>query len=172
MTWHEQVAPDMYVGRFCMDYDKEFPKDATVVIDLTAEFGQNEEVLKDRQYFLLPALDCTMPPADELLNLARTLSNLKGKQMMYIHCANGHGRSSSLAAVIMLVRGTVVNWQDAFETMRQYRPLINIQPAQERVLDRCQAMLSIDGAREVRSENHDADVEPGEIELVNQRKDQ
>eukprot|EP01138_Halocafeteria_seosinensis_P009239 gb/GECG01009442.1/.p1 GENE.gb/GECG01009442.1/~~gb/GECG01009442.1/.p1 ORF type:complete len:261 (+),score=14.84 gb/GECG01009442.1/:1-783(+) len=154
---YDKISPNIYVGRYCMKYPQEFPQEATVVVDLTAEFGQDKEVVKGREYFLLTALDCTMPPPKQLTNLAQRLCNMREDNIFYIHCANGHGRSSSLAALMMVIQGVQVNWRDAFEEMKKHRPLINIQPPQERILDRAQALLDSNGK----------DLETADIDVSN-----
>lgn len=60
---------------------------------------------------------------------------------MYIHCANGHGRSACLAAFVMVCRGMARDWKAAFGLIQQSRPLCHIHPGQSRVMEAAQALL-------------------------------
>jgi protein-tyrosine phosphatase len=44
-----------------------------------------------------------MPAASDLAKLCRTVEQAEGNS--YVHCANGHGRSTMLVAMIMIRRG-------------------------------------------------------------------
>lgn len=116
-----------------MRYPSEFPvDDCSSVVDLTAEFPARDAVINGRTYLCLPSLDCEMPPRDELLKLARRVADMRGKT--YVHCANGHGRSACLAALVLMIRGEATGWRDAFVIMRKTRPQVNIQSPQENML--------------------------------------
>ncbi len=60
---------------------------------------------------------------------------------MYIHCANGHGRSTSLAALVLVYRGEFRTWREAFAHIQQHRRLAKIHSNQELVMDEAQRLL-------------------------------
>ena len=60
---------------------------------------------------------------------------------LYVHCANGHGRSSCFAALVIMLRGETDNWKEAFRMMKSHRKYINIQAPQKRMMDELQQLL-------------------------------
>jgi hypothetical protein len=82
----------------------------------------------DRRYVCLPTLDGTAPDAaalDELLRHAREETG-----PIYIHCAQGRGRSAALAAALLIARGAAANVDEAEATLRRARPSVRLNPAQ------------------------------------------
>ena len=84
------------------------------------------------QLHVLPSMDHSFPPADQMLRLAREACSWEGPVL--VHCANGHGRSASLVALIMVLKGDAETCEEAFRTMRASRPKVHIVEAQARVL--------------------------------------
>jgi hypothetical protein len=122
------VAEGIYVGRFCMRYPSQFPVECTHVVDLTAEFPVRHRVLLGRTFRCLPSLDREMPQEQPLGLLAREVADWDG--ITYIHCANGHGRSAVLAAMVLVLRGECVSVADGIRKMQLRRPVISCQPHQ------------------------------------------
>lgn len=80
-----------------------------------------------------------VPETHAMVALAKEVATWKGD--VYVHCANGHGRSASLAAMVMVLRGEADSWREAFRLMRLSRPLVHIQPPQEAILDEVEGEL-------------------------------
>ena len=70
-------------------------------------------------------MDCELPQAEALAALAAEVALWPGET--YIHCANGHGRSASLAALVMVLKGESADTVAAFAAMKRHRPLVGIQ---------------------------------------------
>lgn len=122
------VADGIYVGRFCMRYPSEFPVDCTHVVDLTAEFPVRGEVRRGRTLRCLPCLDREMPEEEALGLLALEVAEWGG--VTYIHCANGHGRSAVLAAMVLVLRGHCGTVAEGMRLMKTRRSVISGQPHQ------------------------------------------
>ena len=73
-------------------------------------------------------MDCELPDAEALAALAMEVASWPGDT--YIHCANGHGRSASLAALVMVLRGEVPDTAAAFVAMKAKRAQVKIQMQQ------------------------------------------
>lgn len=136
------ITPEFYLGRYPLDVQHEFPAWARSVVDLTAELPERSAVAAGRRYFCLPSLDCDMPNEQDMLALAARVASLPAAALpAYIHCANGHGRSSSLLALVLLLRGEVSHWREAFMLMKTKRPGVNVHRNQELMLDAMQAQI-------------------------------
>jgi hypothetical protein len=139
----DRVADGLYVGRWPLRFPSEFPADCPNWIDLTAEFPARRSVLRGRRYVCLPSMDCTLPDNESLISLAVEAAGWDGD--IYISCANGHGRSACLAALIMLVRGLATSWEDAFQQMRKNRTSISIQRNQVAIMHEIDATMRARG---------------------------
>lgn len=143
--WKEEpfhkVSQTLYLGRFPLRYPSEFPIDVANIVDLTAEFVVRKDVASGRRYICLPSLDCELPGAHDMVSLARDVATWPGDT--YIHCANGHGRSASVAALVMVLKGEAASVDAAFATMKSTRTLVGIQPQQRAVLMQAEAMLHV-----------------------------
>eukprot|EP00928_Gymnodinium_smaydae_P080903 TRINITY_DN64506_c0_g1_i1.p1 TRINITY_DN64506_c0_g1~~TRINITY_DN64506_c0_g1_i1.p1 ORF type:complete len:315 (+),score=51.80 TRINITY_DN64506_c0_g1_i1:65-946(+) len=119
--------------------DLGFPKDAQAVVDLCAEFPALPWVVEQvrGRYFCLPCLDGDMPEDKEaLLRMASEVAQLSPDVPVYIHCANGRGRSCCFAALVLLLRpGGPRNVEEAFAQIRAARPQVRVARAQRQLVE-------------------------------------
>lgn len=73
------------------------------VVDLTCEFAESDDVMRGRSYLLRPILDAAALPSVQLQAIADEIKILPGP--VYIHCAQGHGRTGMVAAAVLLASG-------------------------------------------------------------------
>lgn len=125
---HDELTEDIYIGR--RPLRDELPADVRTVVDLTAEFEPAAHL--NVHYVVRPILDGTAPPAEALLDYAREVSALSGP--ILIHCAQGHGRTSMVAAAVLLVEGSSPDVDDALQRITRCRPLAVPNGAQRRAL--------------------------------------
>ena len=68
------------------------------------QIGGDKQVGKAKNrglsYLCLPCLDGTLPPAEDLLRAVQAVRAVENAKV-YVHCANGHGRSALFAAVLV-----------------------------------------------------------------------
>lgn len=130
---HNQVAPGLWVGRRA--FSDELPPGVDVVVDLTAEFAEPRDVARNgRTYFCLPTLDATVLDEGQVRELVRYLADHPG--VIYLHCAQGRGRSAMLAAAVLIERGQASTPEEAEALMRRARPTVHLSPAQRRLIAR------------------------------------
>ena len=110
------------VGRRLLPH--EFPKDVTEVFDLTAEFAEPTLIREKGVYRCYPTLDATQLEPDVLFQAARQV--LDAAHGAYIHCANGHGRTGTLAGAVLLLAGRVQTAEEALEYLVSRRPRIRL----------------------------------------------
>lgn len=141
-TWHlvrvlskeasfAEVRPGLWIGRRLTGRE---PRPATdVVLDLTCEFS---EAVSHRtpNYLAYPILDGGIPQS--AASLAATLRALGWpERSAYIHCAQGHGRTATVTAALLIHTGEVQTVDEALATIQAVRPAATINTAQRRYLD-------------------------------------
>jgi len=129
--WADEVADGIWVGRR-PDADH-LPPEGALVVDLTAEFPASPTVLKDWPYICVPVLDARAPALAHFEGLIGRL--LTSQRPLYIHCAQGHGRSATVAARLLIERGLAQDSSTAESLMQQSRPGIRLHRVQRRVVD-------------------------------------
>jgi protein-tyrosine phosphatase len=100
------------------------------IVDLTAEFQEVKSVRQRPGYISFPILDASAPSA-HALELAL---NACHSGRMFIHCAQGHGRTGLFAAAWLLANGVAANAGEALQILTKARPGINLNSEQRRCL--------------------------------------
>jgi protein-tyrosine phosphatase len=129
----EEVAPGVYVGR--RPFSGELPDDVRLVVDMTGEFlpARGVRGAGGRSYFCVPTLDGSAPPDSALANVLERIAargDAEGSGSVYIHCAQGRGRSAALAAAVLIARGLASNVDEAEKLMARARPVVRLNAAQ------------------------------------------
>lgn len=73
------------------------------------------------------------------MELVRKVARWQGG--VYIHCASGHGRSATVAAAVLMVRGLAADAKAAENLMKRVRPGIRLSLGQRRLLGRVHERL-------------------------------
>jgi hypothetical protein len=111
----------------------EFPEGIKSVVDLTAEFPESSSIRQGRDYRAFPILDGSPSTAAALEQIARAIVDMPGD--VYIHCAEGHGRTALVATSLLLTRGDARSAGEAIALLLERRPLARMNAAQRKVLD-------------------------------------
>lgn len=122
----DEVAPGIHVGG--LPTLQTLPTDIATIVDLTSEFIAQPQVRCLPGYLSYPMLDDGFVGPDELEAIVRELDARPGPVL--IHCGSGHGRSSTLAAALGIVRGHFASPEDAEIQMRRVRPRIGYKAVQ------------------------------------------
>jgi len=115
------LTENIFIGRRLLS--RELPDDIDHVVDLTCEFNE-PKALRSLSYHSLQILDGLVPSSDQLLEWADRISKLSGN--IYIHCAEGHGRTGLLAASVLLYLGHSQTPNEALQFIRSKRPLVRL----------------------------------------------
>ncbi len=127
-----RIIPDLYLGRRA--YANELPDDIKMIVDLTAEFPAPKNIEFMTIYLCCPTLDNSAMSLKQLIGLVNSIITCRGG--VYIHCAQGHGRSATVVAAVLLAKGVAGDANEAVELIRKARPNIRLNRYQQRLLDR------------------------------------
>ena len=127
--YFSEVVPGLWVGRRVLG--EELPEGVQIVVDVTCEFAEPDSVLRRCEYRSLPTLNYAAPEPRAFGSLA---AELAGREGIYIHCAQGHGRSATLAAAILLRRGVAASAAEALAAVVKVRPRVHLEASQAALL--------------------------------------
>ncbi|OGQ79806.1 MAG: hypothetical protein A2289_01975 [Deltaproteobacteria bacterium RIFOXYA12_FULL_58_15] len=134
-----EVLPGAFIGRRAGT--AELPDRTELIVDLTAELWESPGVRQNRDYICLPILDGAAPTAAELIALITRLVN--EKRILYIHCAEGHGRAAMTAVALMIARGQADSVDQAILLAKQKRPQIHLSRPQKALIEKTVRELRI-----------------------------
>jgi hypothetical protein len=119
------VAPRLYIGRlpFSREYARLNGSGITAILNLCAEFPP----LSSKQSGLIvahvPILDGTAPVERQFLDALDLLAEWYAEgQVILIHCAQGHGRSATIAAAALCHLDHAIDADRALALIRTARP--------------------------------------------------
>jgi len=134
--WHE-ISRGLFLGRRVQHW--ELPARIGLVLDMTAEFVEPEEIRTGRRYVCLPTFDASAPSPEALADTIAQIADYQGN--IYVHCAAGHGRSAMALAVLMVTRGVARDLDDAIAMMCAARARVALRTTQKRVANEALRIL-------------------------------
>jgi hypothetical protein len=123
------VNDRLVVGRRLLPGEATFQFDQ--VVDLTAEFQEPEFLRNTPGYRCFPILDGGAPTPEALHDAVAQL----GPGRIFIHCAQGHGRTGLFALAVLLHSGAVGSLEEGLRLLTAARPGIRLNREQRRCLD-------------------------------------
>ncbi|WP_395747122.1 hypothetical protein [Prosthecobacter sp.] len=127
-----QINDRLTVGRRLVGNER--PNGITTILDLTAEFPEIVAVRNGIRYIALPTLDASAPTPEALLS---AICGLKPDEHVFIHCAQGHGRTGLAALALLLHRGEAGGIDEGLTVLRDIRPGIGLSSDQIACLKQC-----------------------------------
>lgn len=131
-----QINDKLTVGRRLVRHER--PDGIAAILDMTAEFAEPATVRDGVRYISLSTLDACAPSAETLM---ATIRELKPDEHVFIHCAQGHGRTGLAAIALLLHRGTVSGIDEGLTMLRNIRPGIGLSKDQHACLKQCLPQL-------------------------------
>ena len=130
-AWH-LILPNLWLGR---RIDAQgLPKGVGLVVDVTAEFESFRAIRENYTYWTLPCLDARTAKSDALKALSERVANWS-QSGIYIHCAKGRGRSTTLLVAVLLERRCVNTIDEAMVLIRTKRPQVRLHKPQRQILE-------------------------------------
>lgn len=126
----DQILAGLWIGR--RPLSRELPEDTELIIDLTAEFEPARDIELDdyRRYHCLPMLDASAAHPEAFKELVLYVANDPPIGSVYVHCAQGHGRSAAFVAAVLIARDIAVDVEEAMGIISAKRPNVGLAPAQ------------------------------------------
>lgn len=136
---YHTIHPHLLVGRRLLPGELTHPVD--LIVDLTSEFSQPPQVNQHTRYVSIPTLDATdvnlAPLLDVLTHVIAT------HQSVYIHCAQGHGRTAFAAALLLGMQHRASSPRQALELLQSQRPAMGLNSSQMKALSSAWSQLSL-----------------------------
>lgn len=129
---YHDLTENILVGRRLLS--TELPEGIVHVVDLTSEFSEPQK-LRSLSYFSFPILDGSIPNRELMLDWVEQVANLSGK--VYIHCAEGHGRTGMFTAILLVKMGCFQTSLDAISFIQSKRPLVRLSKRQLALVNEC-----------------------------------
>ncbi|NOK00490.1 hypothetical protein HNV27_02570 [Myxococcus xanthus] len=126
----DEVVPGVFIGRRLLA--GELPDGIVTVLDLTSEFVEPEGIRRAGRYVALPILDASILPVARVTPVLRELA--VGPGALYIHCAQGHGRTGMIAAALLIARGDALDASTALSMVQRARPAVRLSATQSGAL--------------------------------------
>lgn len=123
---YNTLVDGVLIGRRLLS--SELPAGTQTVVDLTSEFPEPAALRSVPSYIAAPMLDASVLPPQSLVDLASRIA--AAETPVYIHCAQGHGRTGLVAALVLLARGNAKNADNAIELLQSSRPLVGLNSIQ------------------------------------------
>jgi hypothetical protein len=136
--WNE-VVPGLWVGRRCRW--GQLPQDVTSIIDCTAGFPSDGLSRRNLRWLSLPILDGCAPTWSDCLRAFEFIDQ-ETDRALFVCCAQGHGRSVTLAAVLLIRWGRAATPREAFEMIKRRRLAASLNAEQWTFLDEAAQRLA------------------------------
>jgi protein-tyrosine phosphatase len=131
----DQIMDDVWLGRI--------PTSAALkgspfsgVLDLCAELSMDSTAIA---YRTLPVLDLTAPTAEQCLDAAQKIEQLRQHGPVLVCCALGYSRSATAVAAWLLSTGRADSVDAAIAQIQRVRPRVVLHPAHRQALGQISA---------------------------------
>lgn len=105
-----------------------------ITADVSLEDTRLDHPFGVEMYAWIPVRDDTPPTPDQLSFGVHVLNELvRQNRKIYVHCKNGHGRTSTLVAAYFISHGKSVD--EAIDLIQQKRPGAHLQNSQREALE-------------------------------------
>ena len=133
------VNPPLIVARWLRG--TELPHGIAAIVDLTSEMGASPAARQHRGYLCAPLLDANgLEPVDLVRLVLRLPPEPAGP--LLIHCANGHGRTGTIAAAWLIAHSDANTPEEALLNLTAVRPAIRLRGRQRKDLTRAALLLN------------------------------
>lgn len=133
----QEVAPGLWIARRLRP--EELPADLRLatLVDLTAEFSEPRGIAALAKWRWIPILDAGVPDASAKRKLEELAREWRASgEPVLVHCAQGHGRSATAAAFLLVASGRAPDVAAALAQIQAVRPGARPRRNQRKWLER------------------------------------
>ena len=124
-----QLTENVFIGRRLLSHER--PTHFDHIVDLTCEFNEPHG-LRSTGYISYPTLDGHFTLPEVLRQRVAQIAELDGN--IYIHCAQGHGRTATFAIAYLVHVGIAASVDDAVNYVLDRRPDAHLNRSQRAML--------------------------------------
>ncbi|MCU0535121.1 MAG: hypothetical protein MUD14_14635 [Hydrococcus sp. Prado102] len=135
--YSHEIIPNIWLGRRVLA--SEIPDNISLIVDLTTEFIEPQDLIAGKTYICIPTLDASVPSDEQFFEIVEKICAWQGD--VYLHCALGRGRSATVAAGILLAKGIVDDVDRAKILLQNIRPGVDFSVSQRQLLERFKNQL-------------------------------
>jgi protein-tyrosine phosphatase len=132
---YSPISRYIYIGtnQCCQKHFKKSLIKKGIKVDISLEKEHLDAPHGVDLFLWIPVKDHTAPSLKQLLIGADFIMNaIRNKYKVYVHCKNGHGRSPTLVAAYLILKG--MNVDDALNLIKSKRPVIHLNKLQVKAL--------------------------------------
>ncbi len=134
---YDYITDGIYIGtnQCCQTHFDQKLKNEGIEVDISLEEDKVDSPSGVKFYVWLPVKDNTAPTDDQLdFGVAALEKFVEMKKKIYVHCMNGHGRSTVLVAAYLIKKGKTV--KQAIDLIKQKRSSIHLEKIQRQALEK------------------------------------
>ncbi len=128
---HDKLVDGIFIGRRPSRL-RDIPSRTAVCVDLVAEFPASPAELNyEGRYVSFPILEASFRSCEALIACIDSLP----ESGLYIHCAQGHGRTGFFSCALLLRRCTAKTLPEAEAMVARVRPGVKLRKGQREFLE-------------------------------------
>ena len=130
----DKVHGDLYVGMWPGFFRNQLPPNIDLVVDMSNEYPESDEVIQGRRYICCPIWDQAMPlDKERFVRTVEEAAFFKGN--IYVHCGFGVGRSVLAVICILMRRRIASDYKEAYQMVKSVRPFVDLKSSAMEFLD-------------------------------------
>lgn len=137
----DKICPYVYLGRYIRDKKDIENANIQLIVDVTYELPELNNITANKKYFCVPMMDGSAPRnTTQFKGVLKSMQKFRKSKTgsIYIHCAAGHGRSCMMATAFISI-WYQVPVDVAFRMIKKIRPSVSMHKTQwnfvKRVVD-------------------------------------
>lgn len=124
------LGSDLCKGYTCPSHSEEFKK-LGIKTEVNLEIEHDEPVAPELEIYLrIPTINNTAPTHDQFIIATDAINqSVHSKKISYVHCRNGHGRSTTVIAAYF-IRFHHMTPEEAMSVIKEKRPVVHLEEVQ------------------------------------------
>ena len=133
---YDFISDGIYIGsnQCCAEHLSKLLADEGIDVAMSLEEDRVDQPFGVLAYTWIPVIDMDVPTLDQIHYGVATLEHfVKNNHKIFVHCKNGHGRSSTFVAAF-LMKSKNISFDQAFAIIKKGRPAAHMNEKQQEFL--------------------------------------